>query len=328
MSRHRIALLFVLAQACETETDRRRERLDQLARTLDERLAAADPPAVPHAEPHQNAAVRVIVGDGIDVDRAATAIELYRAEPEGYVESTRPVPELSPTAVALRNGRLPATALENARVPALAEALQPPPPPGSMGSQESQRGMAEHRGALDLVVGAEVPYATLAPVLSTTVHELYSPRLIVKRGDGWARLSVGLPPVMGSCWSRSCFSALVDRQSIPQPRAPDAVRTPIDLTLAIDERGVDVFGSDGALAVGCDTTREPSDNGPTIPRRQGTIDARGVAACLAAIDGELRDDDVVLVQPESTTPFAEVALVASLALQEDRVSEVRFTEPE
>lgn len=315
---------------CETEADRRRERLDRVAHTLEGRLAAADLPTVPHGETWAAGGVRVVAGEGIDVDRAAGALAFYRADPVGYAESIRPIPEPGTRAVVLTGGRPDAMAYSGSSLGGLAEAIRPRPPPGTMGETTSRSTLPEHRGPVDLAIGSRIPYATFAEILHTVVQERFSPRLVVRIPGELGQLPIRTPAIAGGCWSTRCIVALVARRTIPEPDAeagpPSNAR--LRLTLAIDERGVDLFGSGGALARGCEEVRPAEESSPTVPRVEGAIDRRSLEQCLNEIAELFPDADDVLIQPESDTPFGDVALVASLAFDADRFPGLFFAEPD
>lgn len=318
------SLLLVLA-SCETEADRRREQLDRLAHTIDARVAAANLPSVSEAPVWTPGDVRVVAGDGIDVDRAAVALAFYRADPVAYVESARPIPGPGIRAVALTGGR-PDVAAHGR----LTAALQPPPPPGTMGQPPSWWATKQgRRGSADLAIGARIPYATFAEILTTVVRERFAPRLVVRTPGALGELPIRTPPIVG-CRQRGCIVALVGHRTIPDvdPDADSPSGSGLDLTLAIDGRGVDIFGSGGALAPGCEALRPAEDGGPTVPRVEGAIDRQTLEACLNEIATLFPDDDDARIQPQSDTPLDEVALVASVAFGDDRFPGLFFAEPE
>lgn len=317
---------------CETEAERRKERLDRLAQTIEARLSAADLPTVPHGERWSAAEVRVIVGETIAVDRAANALELYAMDPDGYAESARPIPEVGPEVLELPGGGIPARALSSGgTLPALAAALRPPA--GRGGDDPESEGVPPLRGPLDLDVGSKVPYRTFAAVLRTVVQERFTPRLVARGPRSMVQLPVLLPAIPAGCRSADCIEALVEPRAASAPDAstaetPDDAPTRLDLTIAIGEDGVNVFGSGGVLARGCERIQRPGDESNSVPRRSGTIDRGALEACLNEVADVFLDDDVVLIQPEPAIPFNEVIIVASIAYGDDRFPELLFAAPE
>lgn len=323
-------LLAVLAIGCHDRDDKRAEELEELAATIDSRLAPIALVEVPNAPRWSLGDRRVVVGDAIAVDRAALALQIYRADPEAYAESARPIPT-DGAVVTLEDRQVPAAAIRGGTVRALTDALHEPPP-GQMGESPNDVG-----GSVDLFIDGRTPYATFATILQTVVWDRRRPCLVVRSGGRLAALPLRFPAASGSCTGASCIPVLQEPRTAPEPADTDAERADepapdasLDLTLTIDDRGVDVFGSGGALEPGCQRLRAGSDDGPTIPRTAGALNGAAIEACLQAIADVFVGDDEVWIQPEPSTPFAEVALVASIAVgpRAERFPELRFARPD
>jgi len=154
------------ALACESEAEKRGHALDAVRSAIDARIAAAAPPAVPSAREWRPSPKRLVVGDAIHLDTAAPTLARHDREGDAFLESDAPLPDAGRQLLSLGDHRVPEAARDGYRIGAVEEAL------------------GEGSGTIDVVFGADVPYATVTQVLYTAGYQGYTGANLIVRRDG------------------------------------------------------------------------------------------------------------------------------------------------